>query len=70
MAMMGKASEKGIEEVSKIVLAPHFHREDNPSKKVNTPSAYPYLIQRLAPALASRIYWDATALCTQSNQTD
>ncbi|MCJ1337118.1 hypothetical protein MMC09_002397 [Bachmanniomyces sp. S44760] len=33
MAMMGKASEKGIEEVSKIVLAPHFHREDNPSKK-------------------------------------
>ena len=34
MSLMGKATEKGLEDVAKVVLFPHFHLEDNPSRKV------------------------------------
>ena len=34
MSRMGKATEKGLEEVSKIVLAPAFHSEDATTLKV------------------------------------
>ena len=34
MARMGKANEKGLEEVSKIVLAPAFHSDGVTAKKV------------------------------------
>ena len=34
MTRMGKATEKGLEEVSKIVLAPVFHSDDATAKKV------------------------------------
>ena len=34
MTMMGKATEKGLEEVSAVVLAPHFHLEGGEAKKV------------------------------------
>jgi tRNA acetyltransferase TAN1 len=34
MSMMGKATEKGLEDVSKVVLAPHFHADGVKSKKV------------------------------------
>ena len=34
MTLMGKATEKGLEEVARAVLAPHFHREGNVSYKV------------------------------------
>lgn len=34
MTRMGKATEKGIDEVSRAVLAPVFHLEGAPSKKV------------------------------------
>ncbi|KAK4913561.1 hypothetical protein LTR28_013754, partial [Elasticomyces elasticus] len=33
MTLMGKATEKGIEEVAKQVLAPHFHQEPIVQKK-------------------------------------
>ncbi|MCJ1256746.1 hypothetical protein MMC24_004570 [Lignoscripta atroalba] len=33
MTLMGKATEKGLEEVTKRVLAPHFHQEGNPARK-------------------------------------
>lgn len=33
MTRMGKATEKGLEEVSKAVLGPAFHQEGGPSKK-------------------------------------
>ena len=35
MTLMGKATEKGLEEVTKRVLAPHFHQEGNPARKVH-----------------------------------
>ena len=38
MTMMGKATEKGLEEVTKAVLAPHFHAERIAPKKVRPPS--------------------------------
>lgn len=34
MTLMGKATEKGLEEVAQKVLAPHFHGESNSGKKV------------------------------------
>ena len=34
MTMMGKATEAGLEGVIKAVLAPHFHLQDNPTRKV------------------------------------
>jgi len=34
MTRMGKANEKGLEEVSKAVLEPHFHAEGVTAKKV------------------------------------
>ena len=34
MSRMGKATEKGLEEVSKIVLEPAFHSEDATALKV------------------------------------
>ncbi|KAH0542365.1 hypothetical protein FGG08_003210 [Glutinoglossum americanum] len=33
MTLIGKATENGLDEVSKIVLAPHFHRSDQAGKK-------------------------------------
>ncbi len=36
MTRMGKANEKGLEEVSKAVLEPHFHAEGVTAKKVCT----------------------------------
>ena len=33
MTRMGKATEAGLETVAKIVLRPHFHAEDSPSRK-------------------------------------
>lgn len=33
MTRLGKATEKGLEEVSKAVLGPEFHQEGGPSKK-------------------------------------
>ena len=38
MTRMGKANEKGLEEVSKVVLAPGFHADDVTAKKVCTHS--------------------------------
>ena len=40
MTRMGKATEKGLEEVSKAVLAPSFHHEGVESKKVFDVSVY------------------------------
>ena len=34
MTRMAKATEKGLEDLSKHVLAPYFHQQDNLSKKV------------------------------------
>ena len=34
MTKMGKANQKGLEEVSKIVLAPAFHSDGVTAKKV------------------------------------
>jgi tRNA acetyltransferase TAN1 len=34
VSLVGKATEKGIEELAKQVLAPHFHQEDQESRKV------------------------------------
>jgi len=34
MAMMGKATEAGLETVARAVLAPKFHGEENKGKKV------------------------------------
>ena len=39
MTMMGKATEKGLEEVTKAVLGPHFHAEGVAPKKVRHPSS-------------------------------
>lgn len=36
MTLMGKATEKGLEEVSAKVLAPHFHTEGSAGKKAST----------------------------------
>lgn len=51
MTMMGKATEKGLEEVTKAVLGPHFHAEGVAPKKVRHPSsATPspgYMLQQL-----------------------
>lgn len=33
MTRLGKATEKGLDEVSKAVLGPEFHQEGGPSKK-------------------------------------
>ncbi|MCJ1432565.1 hypothetical protein MMC27_001922 [Xylographa pallens] len=33
MTLMGKATEKSVEEVSRAVLAPHFHADGTPPKK-------------------------------------
>lgn len=35
MTLMGKATENGLEEVAKQVLAPHFHGPENAGKKVH-----------------------------------
>jgi hypothetical protein len=41
ITLVGKATEKGIEEVAKQVLAPHFHAEGVTEKKVKVqPSFY------------------------------
>ena len=34
VTMMDKATEKGLDRVAKAVLAPHFHLENNPARKV------------------------------------
>lgn len=34
MELVGKATEKGLEEVAQHVLAPHFHGPENAGKKV------------------------------------
>ena len=34
MTLIGKATEKGLDEVAKSVLAPHFHGSDRVGKKV------------------------------------
>lgn len=34
MTLMGKATEKGLDEVARAVLAPHFHAPGEASKKV------------------------------------
>ncbi|KAI9871318.1 MAG: hypothetical protein M1830_003036 [Pleopsidium flavum] len=33
MTLMGKATEKGLEEVARTVLAPHFHTQGGSAKK-------------------------------------
>lgn len=39
---MGKATEKGLEEVTAVVLAPHFHYEGVTAKKVRfVPTFFP-----------------------------
>ena len=35
MTLMGRASEKGLEELAQLVLAPAFHQPDQPAKKVS-----------------------------------
>ena len=40
MTLMGKATEKGLEEVSKAVLAPHFHAVGVSTKKVREAFLY------------------------------
>ena len=45
MTTMGKATEKGLEEVSKAVLAPHFHAEGVAPKKVRRPSHFTPMAQ-------------------------
>jgi len=49
MSMMSKATEKGLEEVTKAVLAPHFHVEGVAPKKVR----YPSHSAPMAPATAA-----------------
>jgi hypothetical protein len=34
MTLIGKATEKGLDEVAQKVLAPHFHGENTTTKKV------------------------------------
>jgi len=47
MTMMGKATEKGLEEVTKAVLAPHFHAEGVTPKKVRSPSYFSFYLKLL-----------------------
>jgi tRNA acetyltransferase TAN1 len=35
VTLTGKASENGVDEVARKVLAPHFHSEGTPPKKVS-----------------------------------
>jgi len=35
MTLMGRASEKGLDEVAQLVLAPAFHQPGEPAKKVS-----------------------------------
>ena len=46
MTLMGKATEKSLEEVSRAVLAPHFHVEGMPPKKVCPPLSAPHATPR------------------------
>ncbi|KAL8831409.1 MAG: hypothetical protein Q9191_000888 [Dirinaria sp. TL-2023a] len=43
MTRMGKANEKGLEDVSKVVLEPHFHAEGVTSKKVRNRQTKSYV---------------------------
>lgn len=38
MTLMGKATAKGLEEVAKAVLAPHFHQDSSAIRKVRFPT--------------------------------
>ena len=46
MTMMGKATEKSLDEVGKVVLAPHFHVEGMPPQKVRTPFPLSHAMKR------------------------
>jgi hypothetical protein len=46
VTLVGKATETGLAEVARKVLAPHFHGEDAPPRKVG------FIVYRIAPAAA------------------
>ncbi|MCJ1414543.1 hypothetical protein MMC32_000870 [Xylographa parallela] len=56
MTLMGKATEKSLEEVSRVVLAPHFHVEGSPPQKVRRP--FPFCV----PSSALVVPVDAASL--------
>ena len=43
MTFIGKATEKGLVEVTELVLAPHFHRKENPSQKASPLSSMQFM---------------------------
>lgn len=42
MTLMGKAQQKGLEEVAAQVLAPHFHAEGSAGKKASNNAGYSF----------------------------
>lgn len=57
MTLMGKATEKGLEEVSAKVLAPHFHAEGSVGKKARVSTRY------------FDMFTDNTTVCHQAEHT-
>lgn len=49
MSLMGKATEKGLETVSKAVLGPAFHEAESTPKKVSNP-IFAFLRRRVSPS--------------------